>query len=160
MPRIQCFSNRAFGYEMRSRRWTDAVPDGSAAISITGTRHVKDAYGEGFEAADRHLFPDGARNVLNLDFDDIDRPSMDIGNGRVALGISPEQAAQVVEFIESHKDCDFYIHCHAGVSRSRAAAQFILDAYPGDWTMVGSNDARNMFVYRSLLNAYEEMHND
>lgn len=151
LKRLYCYSNLAFMRVMSENDWRDDVPPGVAVISITGTADVQDRYGPRFADADRHWFPASTDRILNIEFDDITEDSMDIGNRQVAKGISLAQADEIVRFIERNKNCDFYIHCHAGVSRSQAVVLYILDFYKTDWVTLGSTAAHNSYVYRQLV---------
>ena len=64
--------------------------------------------------------------MFNVDFDDIDTAIRDCGDF-VATCITPEQASAMVKFIIEHCNCDFYIHCNAGKSRSQAVVRYIKD---------------------------------
>lgn len=78
---------------------------------------------------DIHQFS-SRNNVLNLDFDDINEEVRHCDGGYIATNITKEQADEAVKFIEAHKDCDFYIHCNAGKSRSQAFVKYIMEQYP------------------------------
>lgn len=68
-------------------------------------------------------------NVLNVWFDDIEHPHKD-KYGHTHIGMQPNQAKEIVEFIirNSNKQLAF-VHCAAGVSRSDSVAQFIADLW-------------------------------
>jgi predicted protein tyrosine phosphatase len=48
---------------------------------------------------------------------------------RVYYGITMEQAEEIVAFIDLHKEKDFIVNCHAGISRSGAVCLFIHKTY-------------------------------
>lgn len=101
----------------------DNVEDTNTAfISIIGTPDCLTYYLD--EGDTEHFFKDHP-NVLNLDFDDIGDDVM--FNGHHFKTISISQAEKAVDFIEDNIDKvdTFYIHCRAGMSRSRAFAEFI-----------------------------------
>jgi predicted protein tyrosine phosphatase len=78
---------------------------------------------------DKHYFNENHSNVLNLDFDDVEK-DVTLKDGSTYKSFSPQDAAKVIEFIEKNENKDFIIHCHAGISRSGAIAQFMRDYYP------------------------------
>lgn len=85
--------------------------DTYAAISIQDTI----SGGFGFELKENEY----CKAVLTLYFDDIERPE------RGLKRMTPEQAKQIVDFIEANKNVDtLLIHCFAGFSRSRAVGVF------------------------------------
>lgn len=87
-----------------------------ALISITG----------GF---DKHYFRINHKNVLNLEFDDIEE---DIGKYKT---MSTEQGQQIISFLESiDKSSVVYllVHCAAGISRSGAVGTFANDYFKLD----------------------------
>lgn len=102
----------------------DNVEDtGNFYISIIGTPECLNYYLD--EGDTKHYFKDH-QNVLNLDFDDIGDDVM--YNGHLFKTITMEQAEKTVDFIEymieKHPE-EIFIHCRAGMSRSRAFAEFI-----------------------------------
>ena len=94
-----------------------------AFISIIGTPECLNYYLD--EGDTKHYFIDHD-NVLNLEFDDIGDDVM--YNGHHFKTINMNQAEQAVDFIEKVLKCNvecIYIHCRAGMSRSRAFGEFI-----------------------------------
>lgn len=94
-----------------------------AAISVIGTPECLEYYLD--EGNTKHYFGDHP-NVLNLDFDDIEDDVMYDGHHFKAM--SMKQAEDAVDFIErviSSWPDDIFIHCRAGMSRSRAFGEFI-----------------------------------
>jgi protein-tyrosine phosphatase len=94
-----------------------------AFISIIGTPECLNYYLD--EGDTKHYFIDHD-NVLNLEFDDIGDDVM--YNGHHFKTINMNQAEQAVDFIEKALKCNvecIYIHCRAGMSRSRAFGEFI-----------------------------------
>lgn len=70
------------------------------------------------------------------------------------------QARDIVRFIEKHKDCDFYIHCSAGVSRSQGVVRYVLDTYgPNEFVTNPDNPCicPNVHVTRMLKRAYRQL---
>ena len=126
--KVYCYSKFAFVNEMKRLGWNDVtLPKNVAIISICCTEPVKEHWkSEGYEGTeDEHYFRD-AENVFNVDFDDIDAATRDCGDF-VATCITDEQAEKLVKFIAEHSNCDFYIHCNAGKSRSQAVVRFITE---------------------------------
>jgi len=94
-----------------------------AFISIIGTEECLKYYLD--EGNTKHYFK-GHPNVLNLDFDDIEDDV--IYNGHHFKTMRITQAENAIDFIENMILSDkamFFIHCRAGMSRSRAFAEFI-----------------------------------
>ena len=126
--RIVVLSHYLFDEEMKKMGLDDRnVEDSNMAfISIIGTPECLTYYLD--EGDTRHYFADHP-NVLNLDFDDIATDVM--YNGHHFKTMTMEQAEKAVEFIESlivknvNVPKTIYIHCRAGMSRSRAFAEFI-----------------------------------
>ena len=92
-----------------------------AFISITGTNGY---------IPDKHYFLNNHKNVLNVEFDDVDKDT------KIAdllfKAITQEQADRIVNFIAQNIGKDFYIHCTAGISRSGAVGSFIHDFFNND----------------------------
>lgn len=127
MVKITVLSQYLFDEEMKNMKLDDSNVDNAtnmAFISIIGTRECLEYYLD--EGNTKHYFSDRHENVLNLDFDDI---STDVlYNGHLFKTMAIEQAEQTVDFIEKMLDntnIQFYIHCRAGYSRSRAVGEFI-----------------------------------
>lgn len=96
----------------------------AAYISIIGTSECLTYYLD--EGHTKHYFKDHD-NVLNLEFDDISGNNV-LYNGHLFKTITMEQAEKTVDFIEKTFESDIntiFIHCRAGMSRSRAIAEFI-----------------------------------
>jgi hypothetical protein len=126
--RIIVLSHYLFDEEMKKMGLDDRNVENSnmAFISIIGTPECLAYYLD--EGDTKHYFADHP-NVLNLDFDDIDTDVM--YNGHHFRTMTMEQAEKAVEFIENlivknvNIPKTIYIHCRAGMSRSRAFAEFI-----------------------------------
>lgn len=132
MQKLYCFSRKGFNSFMFGKGWTDeTLPDNVAVISICCTEPVKNnLFTNRYDGSDdTHRFS-SRNNVLNLDFDDINEEVRHCDGGYIATNITKEQADEAVKFIEAHKDCDFYIHCNAGKSRSQAFVKYIMEQYP------------------------------
>lgn len=99
---------------------------------------------------------EGWEEVLRLWFDDVVKvPTGPIVVKDLTL-FSEEHAQQIHEFVESHLDKDFVIHCEAGVSRSVAVGLYLHDVYGADLLcheIPGANPSAttNSRVHRALL---------
>lgn len=81
---------------------------------------------------DKFTFRKSHDNVHQSVFDDVleDMPYEDLdGNtlGPNFVTMSDIQAKEMAEFILKNRDKNFLVHCHAGISRSGAVAQFICE---------------------------------
>ena len=166
--RIVVLSHYLFDEEMKKMKLDDRnVEDSNMAfISIIGTPECLTYYLD--EGDTKHYFADHP-NVLNLDFDDIGTDVM--YNGHHFRTMTMEQAERAVEFIENLivKNVNvpdvIYIHCRAGMSRSRAFAEFIYRFCNENGFDVEYKDRNdyttvlNHGVLRRLNNAYWKKHN-
>lgn len=64
------------------------------------------------------------KDVLRLQFDDVEKDYQ----GYVTM--TPPQAAKVAEFLLQHRGKNFFVHCAAGISRSGAIVESILETFP------------------------------
>ena len=92
-----------------------------------------------------HWFKENHKNVINLDFDDTSSDNEELRT------ISDKQAESLMFFIddnlsENTEDVDVYIHCLAGMSRSRAVAEYIKRHYDVGY------DKRERDLYYNYLN--------
>ena len=165
--KLYCYSAVVFKQAMEGNGWTTKkLPDNVACIEICATPDVLDYYGDRFALSDKAWFMNKKssplpKNVLKLHFDDITEEVRVIGDGKFAWGIKPEQARQLVDFIDENIDKDFYIHCHAGKSRSQAVVQYVLDFYKDhEWETRRENPCYpaliNYRVFSMLKRAKEE----
>lgn len=123
--KIEVLSHYLFDDKMRTMNLDDNNVENTniAFISIIGTEECLKYYLN--EGNTKHYFKDHP-NVLNLEFDDIGTDV--IYNGHHFKTMRMEQAEKTVDFIEKmiEKGIEqFYIHCRAGYSRSRAIGEFI-----------------------------------
>lgn len=162
MQKLYCFSRKNFNIYMDEQNWTDeTLPDNVAVISICCTEPVRTNFVHSrYDGADdTHRFSH-RNNVLNLDFDDIDEEVRHCDGGYDALNITKEQADEAVKFIEAHKNCDFYIHCNAGKSRSQAFIKYIREQYYDiDWEINPANPCLypNIYVSNMLKRSAREL---
>ena len=99
-----------------------------AIISITCGDNSNDMFLSGLHGTnDEHYFKENHANVLNIEFFDIDE-EVEV-NGKLYVPFTTEQANRLIDFIEVNQNKNYIIHCHAGISRSGAVAQFITDFY-------------------------------
>ncbi len=90
------------------------------------------------------------KGVLTLYFDDIAR-EVD-----KAVLFSMEMAEKIIEFIKKHKKVEtLLIHCYAGQSRSCAVGAFAVKMLGGDNSVYFEKYNPNMYVYDTLVKAYE-----
>ena len=126
-------------------------PEGICVISIIGTPSVLKDYLE--EPDTVHFFPTGTPRVLNLEFDDITTDRI-TRNGITAVGITNEQASQIVHFLEwaISENLGFMIHCRAGRSRSQAIVRYVKSRWPGPWKTnpLNPDDTPNYYVLGKL----------
>jgi Predicted protein tyrosine phosphatase len=170
MQKLYCYSANEFKQTMDGNKWTNrTLPSSVACIEICATPDVRDYYGQLFSITDKPWFLNRKslgpvpENVLKLNFDDITESVRPIGEDKFAYGMNVDQAKQIVEFIDKNIDKDFYIHCHAGKSRSQAIVRYILDFYPDhDWEtrpenpcMVGLVNGRVYSLLRMVKCGYE-----
>lgn len=92
-----------------------------------------------------HWFKENHKNVINLDFDDTSSDNEELRT------ISDKQAESLMFFIDGNlskntEDVDVYIHCLAGMSRSRAVAEYIKRYYDVVY------DKRERDLYYNYLN--------
>lgn len=161
MQKLYCFSRKNFNIYMDEQNWTDeTLPDNVAVISICCTEAVRTNFVHSrYDGADdTHRFSH-RNNVLNLDFDDIDEEVRHCDGGYDAFNITKEQADEAVKFIEAHKNCDFYIHCHQGKRRSCAFCKFIIDNYGYILGEVHDISKYNKYVLNALNAAKNSINN-
>ena len=65
-------------------------------------------------------------------------------------GIPSNEAQRLVDFIKSHPDKDFIVHCFMGISRSGAVAKFINEYYDMNDVILNTYTGYNKQVYNSL----------
>lgn len=124
--KIIVLSQYRFENEMKMLGLNDSNVDNKdiACISIIGTEPCLRAYLD--EPDTTHYFNNEHSNVLNLDFDDLEEDFE--WKGEIFKAMSEEQANETLSFIEkliSSPKSTIYIHCRAGMSRSRAIAEFL-----------------------------------
>ena len=155
MQKLYCFNRESFISYMQHMGWVDDVPNGVAVISIDSVNETNchyfpkstknvlnidfcdvspEIYWEKKQKVDMYdkLEDDYIKSLKdNKPYDD-SYFVYNYGPAKKDTTIYPlnyKQADEIVKFIEAHKECDFYIHCSAGVSRSQAVVRYILDTY-------------------------------
>ena len=75
-------------------------------------------------------FNENKKNVLNLTFDDLEKPI----KGKDCILFNDDMANEILEFLENNKDVSkCFVHCSAGVSRSGAVGTFVLNFFNWDY---------------------------
>jgi predicted protein tyrosine phosphatase len=77
----------------------------------------------------------GLIDILRQQFDDVDTKHRDIKGPILGASSNPvwfsiDQAKEAAAFIQKHRGKNFLVHCAAGVSRSGAFVETILEAFP------------------------------
>lgn len=155
MAKIYVLPQVEFDELCKKECWIDDTADklqDKAFISIIGTQECRTYYLE--EPNVSHWFKKNHSNVLNLDFDDLSEDI--VWKGHTFKAMTENQAHKMFQFIEVNKGKDFYIHCRAGISRSRAVGMFIANFYNDIYK--DSDDVKtsifNHQVYRLLTNEH------
>lgn len=176
MKKFYCYPKCLFDMLMEKSGFftSDDLPNNVAIISI----------GAPWNEQEDHWFKTTNDRVLNIDFDDVsptlwwnydmyDEAMKDndqskyfdhsyvnsIGDITELHAFNYDQARIIVKFIEDHKDCDFYIHCSAGISRSQGVVRYVMDVY-GDFKTNPNNPCTcpNAHVVIMLKRAYRELY--
>ena len=105
-----------------------------------------------------HWFKENHKNVINLDFDDTSSDTEELRT------ISDKQAESLMFFIDdnlskSTEDVDVYIHCLAGMSRSRAVAEYIKRHYDVGYDKI-ERDLYYNYLNHEVLNRLERKYRD
>ena len=105
-----------------------------------------------------HWFKENHKNVINLDFDDTSSDNEELRT------ISDKQAESLMFFIDdnlskSTDDFDVYIHCLAGMSRSRAVAEYIKRHYDVGYDKI-ERDLYYNYLNHEVLNRLERKYRD
>lgn len=125
--------------------------DPTCFISITDTdKSVSGRY---------HFFKNNHPNVLNLDFDDVEKDGESSPTQLYnTKAFSEEMASELIDFINKNKHkTQFIVHCMAGISRSGAIGTFINTIQDGDHEAFKRANRRilpNPMVYKTLINMY------
>lgn len=105
-----------------------------------------------------HWFKENHKNVINLDFDDTSSDNEELRT------ISDKQAESLMFFIDDNlskntEDIDVYIHCLAGMSRSRAVAEYIKRHYDVVYDKI-ERDLYYNYLNHEVLNRLERKYRD
>lgn len=133
MHTINVLKHTDFDETMLLNGWCDTTVESlkdTAFISICCQPEIKKNYLEDYkEETDEHWFRNDLRNVLNVDFDDIEEEFTDTQYGK-AIGISEDTAAKIKTFIDEMYNNgvkNWYIHCRSGKSRSVAVGIYLIE---------------------------------
>lgn len=159
MANIYVFSHDEFDILCKNMGWDDSNVESLndyAFISIVGTEACRKEY---LQDETSHWFKNEHSNVLNLEFDDLEKDLT--WHGFEFKAMTEDDAKKSLEFIEQNIGKNFYIHCKAGASRSqgffRAIVDLFNDVYKED---CGRNDnpclTPNNHVVRLLKRAFYE----
>lgn len=74
--------------------------------------------------------PDGFEDVLRLRFYDLEHAEVSYMNGGREILCDREDAAKIAEFARKHRGKNFLVHCAAGISRSGAVVEALLETFP------------------------------
>ena len=145
LKKLSCYGRSEFETLVRNV-WKGLVPPGTIVISIENT--------ESSGSGSPHVL-ESSEDVLNLEFDDIAVPHIDLGGGIELFGISDSQASKIVDFIQSRLGSNIVVHCSAGKSRSQGIVRFVLDAFPEEYTEADTREdnpciSPNFFVTGKL----------
>lgn len=170
MDKLNCYSINDFNILMKTSKFHKNggnVPKDIAIISICEPKENRwDSYPK------RH-FIKNTDNILLIDFDDVDpddkfweysyRTVPDnniIYSGTILYPISDKQAEEIVKFIVKNIGKSFFIHCYAGISRSKAVVKFIIDNFKeySDYNYMLENSYPNQYVLKKLNEAYNTMY--
>lgn len=80
-----------------------------------------------YRRKDEAKLPKGFVDVLRLQFQDYDGARK---HPEGAVLFTPTQAAQLARFARKHRGKNVLVHCAAGLSRSGAVAEALLEAFP------------------------------
>ena len=147
---IKVYSQIDFNNEMKSKGIYDSNVENekdSIFISITNRNGEIE-----------HWFKENHKNVINLDFDDTSSDNEEL------MTISDKQAESLMFFIDdnlskSKDDIDVYIHCLAGMSRSRAVAEYIKRHYDVVYDKI-ERDLYYNYLNHEVLNRLERKYRD
>lgn len=120
------------------------------------------------DLAETSFFKNDHSNVLRLVFDDT---TQEENHNRLRKGLSElrvfsrEQAQQILEFSNKHKDVEtIYVHCLAGRSRSGAVGTFINDVYGSQtfqqFLQTNTTVSPNYYILALLRRVYNNIEDD
>lgn len=125
---VRIFSKAMFSLYCRENKINDSNVDSYnwAFIEILDTSksiNPKLEHSNGFNAS---VFKRKHSNVIKLCFDDLEKDIFD--KGHLYKCMSQYQGKKIINFIKNNIDKNkFIIHCAAGISRSGAVGNFIVD---------------------------------
>jgi protein tyrosine phosphatase len=125
--------------------------DQYAFISIIDhTEEDLDFYSDLFKCSKTHFFKKDHKNVLNLEFDDIEDPQL-------GVPFDEDLAKKVINFLDKLPKTvnTIVIHCMAGISRSGGVGEFVSDYFGFDFNKFQKTNPQvkpNIRVRRILNN--------
>lgn len=169
MKKLNCLSIYFFNIIMEKiglYKDTSNLPEDIAIISIC---EPEDNRGNDYP---KRYFTNNHKNILTQDFDDIDADMHIWDNfyrtdperyivyqGQLLRPFTDQQADEMVNFIISNLGKTFFIHCYAGVSRSKAVTKFIFDTFDeysvDDCPQWKDPEIPNKYVIKKLNEAYK-----
>lgn len=162
MHHINVLKHTDFDETMLLNGWSDTTVESledTAFISICCQPEIKKNYLEDFkEETDEHWFSRNFRNVLNVDFDDVEEEAVDTKYGK-AIGISDETAKQIKLFIEKMYNYgvkNWYIHCRSGKSRSVAVGMYLIEFLLSHNESYQDNNFNREHANKRVLNLIRE----
>ena len=169
--KLNCYGIYQFNYIMKLCNINnngENLPKDIAIISICNTYSTDNSI--------KHYFTVNNDRILNIDFDDIDptdkcfnycykteKEGFIILNSIIQKHLLDSQSDSIVKFILNNNGKKFWIHCFAGISRSKAVIKFIADNIKGyslsDCPQWGNNESPNPYVLNKLTNSYKKIVN-
>ena len=158
--KLWCTGFNDFKKLVEINNWKSCLPEDIAVISIIN--------GEDCGIPEEYHLLNKSNQVLNLEFDDVSPEAFGLSDDSECTRYDKDtvlkfftnfQAREVIDFVESNINRNFFIHCSAGVSRSQAVTKFILLNYSDrDWKLNPNNPIRfpNGFVYQKLCTVKRE----
>jgi predicted protein tyrosine phosphatase len=93
---------------------------------------------------------DGWEAVLRVEFHDVVKIPHNMPD---IVAFSQRHVDEIHEFVAAHLDCDFVVHCDAGVSRSVAVGTYLRDVHDADLKChaIHTTKAANSRVHSGLI---------
>ncbi len=106
----------------RGEAWVEQSVPESDTVCISITEPIGP-----YRRQDVARIPKGYADLLRVQFQDYDSLKK---HPEDAVLFSPTLAARIARFARKHRGKNFIIHCAAGISRSGAVAEALLQAFP------------------------------
>lgn len=158
--KLWCTGFNNFKKLVETNNWESYLPEDIAVISIINGKDCGNP-------EEYHILNTSDR-VLNLEFDDVSPEAFGLSDNSETMRYDEDtvlefftdfQAKNIINFVENNLNCNFFIHCSAGVSRSQAITKFILLNYSDrDWELNQDNPIMfpNGFIYQKLNKIFRE----